>query len=105
MWEHTAMTIELSLVGTPMERDSLMAKYNFLGLPGSVNPPLESSSTARMREGNFHYLQSIAKGLGTPTKDAETIVQMLESALPVRDQSLDFIFDQIADVALFLQEN
>ena len=40
MWEHTAMSIELELVGTPLERDSLMAKYYFLGLPGSFNPQL-----------------------------------------------------------------
>ena len=81
-----------------------MAKYNFLGLPGSINPQLESSRTARMREGNFHYLQSLAKGTSKPTGDAETIITLFESTLSVRDQSLDFIFEQIADVALFIQE-
>jgi len=76
IWETTSTVLAMKW-DMPLDRSFILDAFQFLALPGTRDPPLETSE-ARMRHGNFTCLRKIA--MDQPVGESNYLLQMFGTA-------------------------
>ena len=104
-WEFASMALELKQ-GIPqqMTKEELLIKYNFLALPGSKMPTMEEGKTMQVKS-RFYLYNVLKQTVNYNNIDDSTIqlLNMLETAVKRKDNSLDDLCNQIDSAGVELR--
>ena len=97
-WEYAAMSLEqASGMSSVVDRGDLLDKYNFLALPGTKFPPLDSP----LRKARYYVYETIRRS--TNSTCTSNFIAQVKAAMSTRDTSVDEFIKTVNDSGVSLR--
>ena len=97
-WEYAAMSLEqASGMSSVLDRGDLLDKYNFLALPGTKFPPLDSP----LRKARYYVYETMRRS--TNSTCTRNFIAQVKAAMSTRDTSVDGFIKTVNDSGVSLR--